>query len=196
MIQQTLLKKCSTNKVELVFCHTNNGKFDFNPPSRAKQMGQCNAAGFLRQIVRCQTIQKCFSIGAGNLNFCKAGYIHDTNTLTHRLHFERQHIVNFVPFERIIITLLYALPRKPTRAFKPINLLMHSALGFQCLIKWRRFNGTAFKPIEMWKWNLMPQFIVLMRFYDLPFLVRISTKPARIIIAHGDVGRAMHHPAC
>jgi hypothetical protein len=43
--------------------------------------------------------------------------------------------------------------------------------------------------------DFVAQAVILLGLHDLPFLGRVGPKAARIIVAHRDIRRAMHHPA-
>ncbi len=156
---------------------------------------EADGANFLRHAVCGQAVQHRVCIGAVNLDLCKGGDIHDADAFTNGLHLGCDNIVNGVALERVVVVLRNPVPRKPAWAFEAVHLFVHSALGFQKIVQRRRLDRTPRQPVEMRERDFVTEAVVFLGFDHLPVFRGIAAEPARIIIAHRNVGSAMHHPA-
>ena len=112
-----------------------------------------------------------------------------------RRHFLAHDIVHGVSRKRILVFLGDAVPCKPAWPFVPIDFFEHRSLGFQAIIERARLYRSAGKPVEMRERNFVPKAIIFLGFDDLPFLGGVDAKPPGVVFPHGNIGRAMHHPA-
>ncbi len=76
-----------------------------------------------------------------------------------------------------------------------VDLLIDCTFGLQPLIQRAGFDRTPVKTVQMRERDFMAQAIVFPGLHHLPVLGGIAAKAARIVLAHRDIGCAMHHPA-
>jgi hypothetical protein len=89
----------------------------------------------------------------------------------------------------------YAVGGVKARALVAESLFIHRAMVFQALIKRRGFDRSTGKAVRMRIGDLVTLKVILARLDHLPLLVGIGAKAARVIVAHGNIGGVMHHPA-
>ena len=195
MIQQTLFEECSADQIKTIFGQPDHRALQLDPAPPVQHMGQDNPAHFLRQTVCHQRVKERLGLRPTDLDFCKCADVLNADTLAHCFAFGFHQTEMRCAAEAVVIPLLDSVTRKPARALMAEHFLKNSTFGLQPLIKWRGFDRPSRQPVEMRKGDFMAQFVVLMCLDDLPILVSVISKPTRIVFAHIDVSRTMHHPA-
>ncbi len=194
MIQQPLFEKGRAHQIEPVAAKVHNRRLQLDPPPAVQHMRQRYAPILHRQLVGAQGLQQRPCARPLDQHLGKGRNVHDPDPLSHCAALITHDVMHLRAPERILIDGLHALGREPARAFVAKDLFEHRALVFQPLVQRRWLHRPPREPVEMRKRDLVPQAVILARLHHLPFLGGIGTKAARVVLAHRDIGAAVHHP--
>ena len=107
----------------------------------------------------------------------------------------RHPLIDDVAAETVVVPLGLIASGKPARPLVAVNLLKHRALGLEAVVKGALLHRSAIEAVEVWKGNLMAQQVILPRLDVLPLFIGVRTKTPGIKGPHGNIRRAVHHPA-